>query len=96
MKRSLLPFLLSVLALVAQSATAQILYDNSNIQTGTGNGFRGANTSSIAAGSTTFGFGVNGTGATPGPARGSIHPLLGLADQFHLVCRLLTHFVSIA
>ncbi|MEP6810916.1 MAG: PEP-CTERM sorting domain-containing protein [Chthoniobacterales bacterium] len=84
MKRSFLPLLLSVLALIAQSATAQILYNNSNIQTGTGNGFMGANTSSIAAGSTTFGFSNNGTGATQ----------IFLADQFTLASTSMVTSIS--
>ncbi len=47
-------------------APSAVLYSNANIQTGTGNGFNGANTSSIAttpAGSSTFGLGLNGTGS---------------------------------
>ncbi len=84
MKRSFLPLLLSVLALIAQSATAQILYDNSNIQTGTGNGFMGANTSSTSPPSTTLGFGVNGTGATQ----------ILLADQFTLSSASLISSIS--
>ncbi len=60
----------------AESPTA-VLYSNANIQTGTGNGFNGANTSIIPltpAGSNSLGFNLNGTLATP------IH----LGDRFTL------------
>lgn len=73
MKRFILPLVLGA-TLLAQSASAVILYDRSNIQTGTGNGFMGANTSAIATGATAFGFSENGTAA----------PQILLADQFTL------------
>lgn len=50
------------------SAPSAVLYSNASMQTGTGNGFNGANTSSIATtptGFNLFGGGNNGTGATP-------------------------------
>ncbi len=72
MKKSLY-ILLAVTAVLLQSAQAQ-LFSNSNIRTGTGNGFMGADTSAISAPQTAFGYGENGTGAT------QVH----LADQFTL------------
>ena len=49
-------------AAVSMTASAAVLFDNSNIVTGTGNGFSGANTSTIdAASSSTYGFTSNGT-----------------------------------
>jgi hypothetical protein len=74
MKRSFLFLLISVAAIFVQASSAAVLYDRSNLQTGTGNGFMGANTSAIATGSTVFGFGENGTGSTQ----------VILADQFTL------------
>jgi hypothetical protein len=52
------------LTFVSQPASADILYDWSNIQTGTGNGFNGANTSATGGGSTLLG--VTQTSPTPG------------------------------
>lgn len=74
MKRSLLLCLISATAIFVQSSPAALLYDRSNITTGTGNGFMGANTSAIAPPATAFGYGENGTGATQ----------VFLADQFVL------------
>ena len=45
----------------ASVAPDAVLYDFSNLQTGTANGANGANTSVIATGDTTYGFGANGT-----------------------------------
>jgi hypothetical protein len=57
-----------------RDSPSAILYDRSNITTGTGNGANGANTSSIAIGSSNFGFGENGTTS----------PQVFLADRFVL------------
>ncbi|MGI8821551.1 MAG: PEP-CTERM sorting domain-containing protein [Chthoniobacterales bacterium] len=84
MKRSLLPLVLSAIALVAQSASAVTLYDNSNIRTGTGNGFMGADTSAIATGATIFGFSENGTGT----------PQVLLADRFTLASTSMISSIS--
>jgi len=75
MIRKLLPLVVGATLLAAYSASAQsTLYSRFNTRTGTGNGFNGADTSVIASNSNTFGFGVNGTGATQ----------VMLADQFIL------------
>ena len=57
---------LSVLSplLPAGSANAAVLFNNSNITTGIGNGANGANTSAIAANASVYGFSANGTSAT--------------------------------
>jgi hypothetical protein len=74
MIRKLLPLVMGASLLAAFSASAQTtLYSRFNTRTGTANGFNGADTSSIAANSSTFGFGVNGAGATQ-----------ALADRFIL------------
>ena len=75
MIRKLLPLVVGATLLAAYSASAQsTLYSRFNTRTGTGNGFNGSDTSAIASNSNTFGYGVNGTGAT------QVH----LADQFTL------------
>ncbi len=55
---------LTVIGLTMQAAQAAILYDDSNITTGIGNGFNGANTSAIASNSSTYGFTDNSTAAS--------------------------------
>ncbi len=74
MIRKLLPLLFCAFSFASQAANSAVLYDNSNIRTGTGNGFMGANTSAISAPQTAFGYGENGTTA----------PQVQLADQFTL------------
>lgn len=53
-----------VAATSASFTSAAVLVDNSNIKTGTANGFNGANTSSIASTGTSFGFSSNSATAT--------------------------------
>lgn len=54
-------FLSCLTALVVQASQAAILFDDSNITTGIGNGFNGANTSAIAPNSSVFGYTDNST-----------------------------------
>ncbi|MDQ2659443.1 MAG: hypothetical protein M3Y03_03385 [Verrucomicrobiota bacterium] len=53
--------ILCAAALSVQFARADVLFDQSNITTGIGNGFNGANTSAIAANSASFGYTNNST-----------------------------------
>jgi len=73
-KRSTIPLLYAGLTFVSQLASADILYNHSNIQTGTGNGFNGANTSATGVGSTFLG--ATQTSTIPGQVM--------LADRFVL------------
>lgn len=60
-------------AALLTTAQAAVLSNNSNITTGTGNGFNGANTSAISATGTSFGYTVN-----------SVTLTYALADDFAL------------
>ncbi len=74
MKKSAILLAVALATIFVQAASAAVLYNNSNITTGVGNGFMGADTSAISAPQTAFGYGENGTAS----------PQVHLADQFTL------------
>lgn len=85
MKRLFLPLLLGASTFtLLQPIHAAVLSGNNNIVTGIGNGFNGANTSAVAATSTTFGYSDNSVGTSAA----------SLADDFTLSSNSLVSSVS--